>query len=163
MDTILDDPYHFLYYGPSPRPPSYFALEKDQPEPGRVLRFDSLSKILAAGIRLGFVSGPEVLVQAMADHVRRVRHHVPECTRSRQESASQSTVANLQPNTLAEVLAMAVLSRWGFEGFFQHTDRVAEFYRQKRDVFQAAMLRHLSGLAEWSVPEAGMFMWYVLS
>lgn len=70
-------------------------------------------------------------------------------------------MANLQPNTLAEVLAMAVLKRWDYQGFFQHADRVAEFYRQKRDVFQAAMVRHLSGLAEWSVPEAGMFMWYV--
>lgn len=25
------------------------------------------------------------------------------------------------------------------------------------------MLRHLSGLAEWSVPEAGMFMWFKLN
>ena len=64
-----DDPYHFLYYGPLPRPPSYFALERDQPESGWVIRFDSLSKVLSSGIRLGFVSGPEILVQAMNDHV----------------------------------------------------------------------------------------------
>ena len=69
--------------------------------------------------------------------------------------------ANLQPNSLSQILALALLKRWGYDGFFGHTTRVAEFYRKKRDVFQEAMLRHLSDVAEWSVPEAGMFMWYV--
>ncbi|KAI0090982.1 PLP-dependent transferase [Irpex rosettiformis] len=139
---LEDDPYHYLYYGPTPRPPSYFALEKDSIEPGRVVRFDSLSKILSAGMRVGFVSGPAKLVQAMDAH---------------------STVANLQPNTLAMVLTLAVMTRWGYDGFLKHTERVAQFYKAKRDVFQAAMVRHLSGLAEWSVPEAGMFMWFKLN
>ncbi|KAJ3559075.1 hypothetical protein NM688_g564 [Phlebia brevispora] len=138
---LEDDPYHFLYYGPMPRPPSYFALERDQPQTGWVIRFDSLSKVLSSGIRVGFVSGPEVIVQAMNDH---------------------STVANLQPNSLAQVLALSLLSRWGYQGFLEHTAHVAEFYKKKRDAFQAAMLRHLSGIAEWSMPEAGMFMWFKL-
>jgi len=64
-----DDPYYFLYYGTKPPPPSYFTLELEQPEVGRVLRFDSLSKILSSGIRIGFVSGPEPLVNAMDMHV----------------------------------------------------------------------------------------------
>jgi len=66
---IPDDPYYYLYYGKAARPPSYFTLELDEPELGRVLRFDSLSKILSAGIRIGFASGPEPLVVAMNRHV----------------------------------------------------------------------------------------------
>lgn len=66
----LDDPYYYLYYGDAPRPPSYFTLELEELEVGRVLRFDSFSKILSAGIRIGFVSGPEPLVLAMDLHVR---------------------------------------------------------------------------------------------
>lgn len=66
---ITDDPYYFLYYGTRPRPPSYFTLELEQPEVGRVLRFDSLSKILSSGIRIGFASGPEPLLNAMDLHV----------------------------------------------------------------------------------------------
>ena len=65
-----DDPYYFLYYGDAARYPSYFALELEQPEVGRVLRFDSLSKILSSGIRIGFASGPEPLLQALDMHVR---------------------------------------------------------------------------------------------
>ena len=65
----LDDPYFSLYYGPEPRPPSYFSLEREQPEAGWVIRFDSVSKVLSSGIRVGFVSGPTVIVQAINDHV----------------------------------------------------------------------------------------------
>ena len=43
----------------------------------------------------------------------------------------------------------------GYDGFLQHTRAVLEFYRQKRDVFEKVL--H----AEWSSPEAGMFVWYV--
>ncbi len=67
--------------------------------------------------------------------------------------------SNLQPNSLSQVLALAVLSRWGYKGFMDHTTRVSQFYRQKRDVFQAAMEHHLAGIVEWVKPEAGMFMW----
>lgn len=35
-----------------------------------MLRFDSLSKILSSGIRIGFASGPEALLQALDMHVR---------------------------------------------------------------------------------------------
>ena len=65
----LDDPYYFLYFGKSPRPPSYFNLELEELEVGRVLRFDSLSKILSAGIRVGFASGPQPIIAAIDQHV----------------------------------------------------------------------------------------------
>lgn len=66
---FVDDPYFYLYYGKAPRYPSYFALELEGPEVGHVLRFDSLSKVLSAGIRIGFASGPEALLRAIDQHV----------------------------------------------------------------------------------------------
>ena len=51
---------------------SYFALEAEEPEIGRVLRFDSLSKILSSGIRIGFTSGPAPLLTALDTHVRTI-------------------------------------------------------------------------------------------
>ena len=70
LTVITDDPYFYLYYGQAPRYPSYFALELQEPEVGRVLRFDSLSKILSAGMRIGFASGPEPLLNAIDGYVR---------------------------------------------------------------------------------------------
>jgi len=61
----IDDPYYYLYYGKAPRVPSYFTLEKDTGNTGRVLRFDSMSKILSSGMRIGFVTGPTPLVNAI--------------------------------------------------------------------------------------------------
>ena len=68
--VLEDDPYYFLYYGDAPPPPSYFALEKQMGgEVGRVIRLDSFSKVLAAGFRLGWVTGPNALVTAIERHV----------------------------------------------------------------------------------------------
>jgi tryptophan aminotransferase len=68
---MADDPYYYLYYGEGARSPSYFTLERELlPVVGRVLRFDSLSKILSAGIRVGFATGPTALIDAIDANVR---------------------------------------------------------------------------------------------
>ena len=63
---------------------------------------------------------------------------------------------------MTQSIAAAVLGAWGYDGFKTHTERVSEFYRGKRDVFEDAMRKYLSGLAEWDTPDAGMFFWCVL-
>jgi tryptophan aminotransferase len=70
LTIFTDDPYLYLYYGEAPPYPSYLALQLQEPEVGRVLRFDSLSKISSAGIRIGFASGPEPLLNAIDGYVR---------------------------------------------------------------------------------------------
>lgn len=138
---LEDDPYYYLYFGIAPRCPSYFSLELEEPEVGRVLRFDSLSKILSAGIRLGFASGPEPLLRAINQH---------------------TSTSNLQTSSLTQIIAFKLLDSWGYNGFKAHTETVSAFYREKRDVFERAMRTHLRGLAEWSTPQAGMFFWFKL-
>jgi len=66
----LDDPYFYLYYGAAPRTASYFSLETTVlPETGRVVRFDSFSKILSAGMRIGFLSAPDAIYDVIEKHV----------------------------------------------------------------------------------------------
>lgn len=137
-----DDPYYYLYFGSSPRPPSYWELEgRGGYTRGRVLRFDSFSKILSSGLRLGLVTGPKPLVDAINLH---------------------TSTANLQVSSTTQAIAHAFLSEWGYDTFFEHTRLVSEFYRKKRDAFAKAMEKHLTGLAEWTIPEAGMFFWMKL-
>lgn len=139
---LEDDPYYYLYYGEQERSPSYFKLETEDGHPvGQVVRFDSLSKILSAGLRLGFVSGPSRVVDAIATH---------------------TSSANLQTSSTSQAIAFAMLSHFGYEGFEKHTEYVSQYYRQKRDVFEAAMNEHLTGLVEWSSPVSGMFIWFKL-
>ena len=49
MIILEDDPYYFLSFGEG-NAQSYFSFDVE----GRVVRFDSFSKILAGGIRLGY-------------------------------------------------------------------------------------------------------------
>lgn len=49
-EWVVDDPYYYLTQNLIP---SYWALETEVfPEGGHVIRFDSFSKLLAAGMRL---------------------------------------------------------------------------------------------------------------
>ena len=68
-DLILleDDPYFYLQFQEAEaRPPSLFSLDTE----GRVIRFDSFSKILSSGIRLGFVTGPRPLIERVVLHMQ---------------------------------------------------------------------------------------------
>jgi tryptophan aminotransferase len=61
-----DDAYYFLNFDESQSAThrSYLAMEKEiNGETGRVIRFDSLSKIVSSGMRLGFLTGPLPVVQ----------------------------------------------------------------------------------------------------
>ncbi|KAI0034758.1 pyridoxal phosphate-dependent transferase [Vararia minispora EC-137] len=136
---LEDDPYYYLYYGDKPRVPSYFTLEAQTGTVGHVLRFDSFSKILSSGIRVGFATGPIPLLNAMDLH---------------------TASANLQAASFSQAIVVTLLKSWGYEGLKKHTENVSAFYRAKRDVFQAAFEKHLTGLAEVTPPEAGMFYWF---
>jgi len=140
---LEDDPYYFMYFGTGPRIPSYLMLEAQTGNRtvGRVLRFDSFSKVLSAGIRIGFVTGPAPLLDAIDRH---------------------TAIANLQSSSFSQAVILTLLRSWGRQGFLSHAHKVAEFYRAKRDVFEAAMRRHLFDIAEWNTPEAGMFFWFRL-
>ncbi|KAI0124119.1 pyridoxal phosphate-dependent transferase [Xylariales sp. AK1849] len=138
-----DDAYYFLDFAhPSTKARSYLSLEADvNGEIGRVLRFDSLSKIVSAGMRLGFLtSSPSIL----------------------QKVNMITGNTNLQAASTSQVIALALLRHWGHEGFLRHTFKASDFYRRRRDVLVAAAERHLRGKATWEVPTAGMFLWIKL-
>ncbi|KAJ3117172.1 hypothetical protein HDU96_007725 [Phlyctochytrium bullatum] len=139
FDFIIleDDPYYYLQYG-NARAPSYLSLDAN----GRVLRFDSFSKVLSAGVRLGWVTGPPKLVERIVLH-------------------SQATL--LHTSGVSQMVTYHVLNRWGHEGFRVHADQVATFYADKAKVFLEAAKKHLTGLAEWTEPTAGMFVWLKLA
>ena len=64
---LEDDPYYYLQFEEKHlRPPSFFSLDTE----GRVIRFDSFSKILSSGIRLGFVTGPKPLIERLVLHMQ---------------------------------------------------------------------------------------------
>lgn len=131
--VLEDDPYYYLQFSPE-RVRSYLNIDTD----ARVLRFDSFSKVLSAGIRVGTVTGPKKLVDQLCLHTQAV---------------------NLHASGFSQIAVQKLFEDWGIEGFEQHVDGVCKFYRSQCDAFQLAAEKHLKGLAEWSIPSAGMFVW----
>ncbi|XP_046566764.1 kynurenine/alpha-aminoadipate aminotransferase, mitochondrial-like isoform X2 [Haliotis rubra] len=131
-----DDPYFYLQFA-KPYIPSFLSMDVD----GRVMRFDSLSKLLSSGVRVGFLSGPKMLVNRIALHMQ---------------------VSVVHVSGMSQALLVPILETMGFDGFLKHAQNVADFYEKKRDMCLTAAEKHLKGLAEWSVPSGGMFLWLKL-
>ncbi|XP_041129828.1 kynurenine/alpha-aminoadipate aminotransferase, mitochondrial [Polyodon spathula] len=130
---IEDDPYYFLQFE-KPWVPTFLSMDVD----GRVIRTDSFSKILSAGLRLGFVTGPKPLIDRIVLHIQ---------------------ASTMHTSTFTQLLVTQLLQRWGQEGFLNHIDSVVEFYRKQRDAMLSSADKWLQDVAEWHMPAAGMFLW----
>lgn len=106
---------------------------------GRVLRMDSFSKIVSAGLRVGYVTGPVQLLNRIVWHM-------------------QASV--LCPPGITQVMISELLKEWGDEGFRNHITNLRNFYKSQRDVMLQAADTHLKGLCEWTVPDGGIFVWF---
>ena len=89
-----------------------------------MVRLDSFSKVLAAGMRLGCLTGPPSIVERIALHQQVGVMHVP---------------------TLLQIVLLKVLEEWGWEGFDKHVAEVNALYKSRCDVALAACHRHLKG------------------
>lgn len=133
---LEDDPYFYLQFQ-KPYVPSMLSMDTD----GRVIRFDSFSKLISSGMRLGLVSGPKPVLDRISLHM-------------------QASV--MHASGLSQVALLLVLQHWGYEGFEKHVENVSEFYRRRKDLCLAAVEKHMTGLADWSEPSGGMFLWLKL-
>eukprot|EP01127_Copromyxa_protea_P016365 TRINITY_DN4843_c0_g1_i1.p1 TRINITY_DN4843_c0_g1~~TRINITY_DN4843_c0_g1_i1.p1 ORF type:complete len:394 (-),score=92.23 TRINITY_DN4843_c0_g1_i1:12-1193(-) len=131
---LEDDPYWDLRFGGDDLK-SLISMDTE----GRVLRFDSFSKICSSGLRLGYATGPAPLIEKIQLHQQ---------------------VSALHPSGISQMMLAKLLEHWGHEGFVRHTQKVKDFYRQKRDELLEALESEITpGYATWHVPSAGMFFW----
>lgn len=140
---IEDDPYWFLSLAPSARLPgpacsSFAALDTDS----LVVRIDSFAKAIAPGFRLGWLAGPPHVVRAF-------------------NGVCSTSTHNGSP--FAMVVLHALLAHWGEAGFDAHVAAVRAEYARRLAVTLRAADAHLKGLAAWTAPKAGMFLWLDLA
>ncbi|KAK2183051.1 hypothetical protein NP493_325g01000 [Ridgeia piscesae] len=130
---LEDDPYYFIQFSEM-RIPSFLSIDTD----GRVIRFDSFSKMLSAGLRVGYVTGPGPLVEKLQFHIMSSIFHA---------------------SSLSQVLVSELVQQWGVDGYLKNARSICTFYQSQRDLALSAAQKWLSGLAEWHTPQAGMFLW----
>lgn len=129
-----DDPYRDLAFsGPAPAPLVSHLRSAHWICQG------SFSKILAPGLRLGYlVAHPDLM---------------PMLVRLKQ-------AADLHSNRLSQYLVSEILAA---DVLGAHMQKILPLYRARRDAMHAALSRHLADLACWQLPQGGLFFWLTLN
>ena len=133
FDTLIleDDAYGELRFE-GPAHPSLYALDKG----GRTIRAGTLSKILGAGVRLGWLCAPRPMIPAF-----------------------QGFLFGGGVNPYVSRVATYYMR----ENLVPHVARLVDIYRSKRDAMLKGLWEVLSGTdVEISKPEGGFFIWIKL-
>lgn len=111
---------------------------KSMDEEGLVIYVGSFSKILSAGLRVGFVLAPSEVMQKMV-------------------VAKQGE--DVHTAMLPQLLAHKFLTEYDFEG---HIRLIREVYSRKVNLMAEAMARYWDGSISYRLPEGGLFLWCTL-
>ncbi|KAB0792112.1 hypothetical protein PPYR_14073 [Photinus pyralis] len=130
---LEDDPYCFMNYK-DPTPPSFLSFDIE----GRVIRLDSLSKVLCPGLRIGWVTAAKPLTDVLELGIEN---------------------CYLSSASLTQVITYNLLNGWGVKGTLNYFRSVRDDNKKRRDMMLQSMDLHLKGLCDWSVPDGGMFAW----
>jgi 2-aminoadipate transaminase len=132
LPIVEDNPYGELWFD-APPPPPLSAAAGDG-----AIYLGSFSKVLAPGLRLGYVVAPTALVPKLLQAKQAADLHTP----------------GFNQRIVHEVIKDGFLAR--------HVPTVQARYKAQRDAMRSALERHLPAGCRWAVPAGGMFFWVEL-
>jgi 2-aminoadipate transaminase len=131
VPIIEDDTYRELYLN-APPPPSLHSLDTQSV----VIHLNTFSKVLAPGLRVGWLSAAPPIIEQLALLKQRSDPHMP----------------NLNQLIVADMLADGT--------FDSHLVELRTEHRRRRDAMIGALERHGSaGKLQWAVPDGGLYLW----
>jgi 2-aminoadipate transaminase len=134
VPLIEDNPYGELWYE-QPTPPPLAALAPEQ-----VVYLGSFSKVLAPGLRLGYLVCPPSQADTLGAKLLQAKQG-----------------ADLHSCGFSQRLVMQLLDD-GFD-IDDHLHCVRARYQAQRDAMAASLNQHLPEGWHWHVPQGGMFFW----
>ncbi|RRD56854.1 PLP-dependent aminotransferase family protein [Comamonadaceae bacterium OH2545_COT-014] len=130
LPIVEDNPYGELWFEQPPPAPLLARW------PEGVIYLGSFSKILAPGLRLGYVIAPPALYPKLLQAKQAADLHTP----------------GFNQRVVMEVLQDGFLDR--------HVPAIRARYHAQRDAMLAALSQRLDGLGvQWNQPAGGMFLW----
>ncbi len=134
MPIIEDDVLGELWLDSPPPQPI-----KAKDTSGIVLYVGSASKSLAPGLRVGWLAGPESVVERLAD-------------------------IKMQQDYGTSTLSQMVLTQWLESGLYQqYLEQLREKLRQRRDYMLELLEENFRDIATWEVPTGSFFVWMKVS
>jgi len=128
--VLEDDAYYDLRFGGEPIPPIQTLDES-----GTVWYTGTFSKIVGAGMRLGWLVAPaEVITQ----------------------------ISVLKTDGSSNVFGAHVIAEWLPEHLDDHIEQLKLLYRRRRDLTLDALSTHMPDGVTWTVPDGGFFLWVTL-
>ncbi len=134
LPVLEDEAYGELWYETPPPPPVYNLLPG-----GPITRLGSYAKVMAPGLRLGWMLADPALVQR--------------CVGSGLLD-SGGCVNHYTAHVVASMVAGGHLD--------SHLERIRAAWRERRDALLEAMAQHLPAGCVWSAPQGGYFVWVAL-
>jgi DNA-binding transcriptional MocR family regulator len=132
VPIVEDDTYRELGLESTP-PPSLFKLDEERTI---VIRINSFSKMLAPGLRLGWVSAVNPIVEQLALIKQQIDPHTQ----------------NLIQLVVCELVEQGVFDR--------HLTALKAEHRRRRDAMVEAIRRHVpAGALRFTVPDGGLYLW----
>ncbi len=134
VPLVEDDPYWPLRYAGQTLPPI-----KAFDEAGRMFTIGSFSKIIAPAMRLGWIVAPAAVL--------------PKLSVLRESLDLESS--QLLPRLVTEFISRGCLE--------PHLPALNAANYIRRQAMRAALERELGGVASWTTPEGGLFLWVTLA
>lgn len=135
LPIVEDDPYGELRYAGEPLPG---LLQLGRRVGATVIRLGTFSKVLAPGLRLGYIVAPRPIISKLVQ-------------------IKQAT--DLHTATVSQMAVYETIK----DGFLErHLPAVRELYKKQCGYMLDAMDEHFPDTATWTRPEGGMFIWVTL-
>lgn len=137
LPLVEDNPYGDLWFDAPPPPPLTAR------NPDGCIYLGSFSKVLAPGLRLGFLVAPKAVFPKLLQAKQAADLHSP----------------GFNQRVIADVMQGGFLDR--------HVPTIRALYKAQRDAMLAALSREMPGADEedpdqrmtWNKPDGGMFLW----
>ena len=130
---IEDNPYGELRFSGEDIP-TYKSMDTE----GIVIYCSSFSKILSAGMRVGFVRGPQEIIQKMV-------------------IAKQ--VEDVHTNNFFQMLCHRFITEYDLDA---HIEKIRDLYRAKCQLMLDTLDKNLPACISYTRPEGGLFIWCTL-
>jgi len=143
IPIVEDDPYGQLRYEGEHQPPLVVldrinAAQDDAYQMGNVIYLSTFSKVLAPGLRLGWIVAPPEVI-------------------ARLSQIKQST--DLHTSSFAQMVAFEVAR----EGFIdEHVKLIRRVYKERRDTMLQALDDFFPPDVSWTRPQGGLFLWVTM-